>query len=124
MGVVVVALALAAAAYAAPRRGLEWPYPQRLPGSFVSHYWPHHPWNYDKASGCQSASWWKRQDRNFYPLRRVGTMPSAWWFGGSALLAQGGGDLGLGAAAFLPTVWVKTDAGCFVLYQPRKPVPP
>jgi hypothetical protein len=118
-GVLVVVLG----AYLAPRHGLEWPYPQRLPASFVSDTWPHHPWNYDQASRCRSVAWWKQADRNFAPVRRVGTMPSAWWFEGSPLMTNGG-DAGVGAAAFLPDIWVKTRAGCYVRYEPRHPVPP
>jgi hypothetical protein len=110
IAIAVVAIVVVVTGYAAlaPRMGLEWPYPQRLPDEFT---WGR--WLFNRDAGCHSREWWYRTEKGAGTFTGLGSLTSALGMGGSPLYAwswelRSGGDYG--------ALFVQRDSGCFTAY--------
>jgi hypothetical protein len=95
---------LSAYAWAAPRQGLVWPYPQRLPDRFV---WGGH--NFQNDQRCFSLSGATQFLRGATP-KQVGTLRSAIVVGAPDVL---GAKVKYGPT---PTLFVRRASGCYEMY--------
>jgi hypothetical protein len=109
VGLAAAAVALGGYAVAAPSVGLEWPSPERLPGSFDRAGWSFH-----RTTACRSRAWWYRTQRIPSTFVRVGTLTSAVGFDEPPVYAWSF-NRGVPRGDYT-TLFVQTDSDCLVGY--------